>query len=152
MNGLLRTFLAAFEPRETAEQGSMRLLRAHLNALQRQQFDEHGWFDVVGGQSGHQYRVHRAYVTNVQELGADGVCVQVLCFSPRGHLPLGDVLLAQKVALELFESDALAVACRWPASAARRYTNLQFILRAASNANCTQTAPPGSLLRSEGSK
>src|SRR5262249_23688673 len=28
----------------------MRLLRAHLNALQRRQFDEHGWFDVVGGQ------------------------------------------------------------------------------------------------------
>jgi hypothetical protein len=90
MNGLLRTFWAAFEPRETAEQRSMHLLRAHLKALQRQQFDEHGWFDVVGGQSGHQYRVHRAYVTNVQELGADGVCVQVLCFSPRGQMPLGE--------------------------------------------------------------
>ena len=57
MNGLLRAFWAAFEPRETAEQRSMRLLRAHLNALQRRQFDELGWFDVVGGQSGRQYRV-----------------------------------------------------------------------------------------------
>ena len=135
MNGLLRRFWAAFEPRETAEQKSMRLLRAHLNALQRRQFDEHGWFDVVGGQSGRQYRVHRAYVTNVQEVGADGACVQVLCFLPRAHLPLGDVLLAQKVALEVFEDDALAVACRWPPSAARRSTNLQFLLRAARSTN-----------------
>lgn len=135
MNGLLRTFWAAFEPRETAEQRSMRLLRAHLNALQRQQFDEHGWFDVVGGQSGRRYRVHRAYVTNVQEVGTDGTCVQVLCFSPRGHMPLGDVLLAQKVALEVFEGDALAVACRWPASAARRYASLQSLLRTADGAN-----------------
>jgi len=130
MNGLLGIFWSAFEPRETVEQRSMGLLRAHLNAMQRRQFDEHGWFDVVGGQSGRQYRVHRAYVTNVQEVGADGACVQVLCFSPRGHLPLGDVLLAQKVALEVFERDAVAVACRWPASAAR-YTSLQSMLRAA---------------------
>jgi hypothetical protein len=135
MNGLLRTFWAAFEPRETAEQRSIRLLRAHLDALQRRQFDEHGWFEVVGGQSGRQYRVHRAYVTNVQEVGIDGACVQVLCFLPRGHLPLGDVLLAQKVALEVFEADALAVACSWPASAARRYASWQFVLRAAGSAN-----------------
>lgn len=135
MNGLLRSFWAAFEPRETAEQRSMRLLRAHLSALQRQQFDEHGWFDVVGGQSGRQYRVHRGYVTNVQEVGSDGTCVQVLCFSPRGHLPLGDVLLAQKFALEMFEGDALAVACRWPASAVRRYASWQSVLRTAASAN-----------------
>lgn len=136
MNGLLRTFWAAFEPRETSEQRSMRLLRAHLNALQRRQFDEHSWFDVVGGQSGRRYRVYRAYVTNVQEVGTDGACVQVFCFSPCGHLPLGDVLLAQKVALEVFEGDALAVACRWPASVARRYSSFEFVLRAADRANC----------------
>jgi len=136
MNGLLRTFWAAFEPRETAEHRSIRLLRAHLNALQRRQFDEHSWFDVVGGQSGRRYRVYRAYVTNVQEVGTDGACVQVFCFSPCGHLPLGDVLLAQKVALEVFEGDALAVACRWPASVARRYSSFEFVLRAAGHANC----------------
>jgi hypothetical protein len=135
MNGLLRTLWAAFEPRETAEQRSMRLLKAHLNPLQRRQFDEHGWFDVVGGQSGRRYRVYRAYVTNVQEVGIDGACVQVLCFSPCGHLPLGDVLLAQKVALEAFEGEALAVAGRWPASLARRYTSIRLVLRTAGRAN-----------------
>jgi hypothetical protein len=135
MSGLLRTLWAAFEPRDTVEQRSMRLLRAHLNPLQRRQFDEDGWFDVVGGQSGRRYRIYQAYVTNVQEVGTDGACVQVLCFSPRGHLPLGDVLLAQKVALEVFEGDALAVACRWPASVARRYTSMRLVLRTAGSAN-----------------
>ena len=34
----------------------------------------------------------------------------MLCFEPQGQLPVGDVMLAQKVALELFESKALRVA------------------------------------------
>jgi len=33
-----------------------------------------------------------------------------LCFTPQGHLPICDVMLAQKIALECFELDALAVA------------------------------------------
>jgi hypothetical protein len=41
----------------------------------------------------------------------------MLCFEPQGQLPVGDVMLAQKVALELFESKALRVA---NASAAQR--------------------------------
>ena len=50
---------------------------------------------------------------------ARGRRVRVLCFMPEGRVPLGDVLLAQKVALELFEADALRVANRstlWAAS------------------------------------
>jgi hypothetical protein len=34
----------------------------------------------------------------------------MLCFEPQGQLPVGDVMLAQKIALELFESKALRVA------------------------------------------
>jgi hypothetical protein len=34
----------------------------------------------------------------------------LLCFMPRGGLPVGDIMLAQKTALELFESDAVRVA------------------------------------------
>jgi hypothetical protein len=33
---------------------------------------------------------------------------------PEGHLAIGDVMLAQKIALELFESEALMVANRTP--------------------------------------
>jgi hypothetical protein len=32
--------------------------------------------------------------------------VRLLCFMPRGELPVGDIMLAQKMAPELFESEA----------------------------------------------
>jgi len=44
---------------------------------------------------------------NVAQLNASGGCVRLLCFEPQGHWPLGDVMLAQKVALELFEAEAI---------------------------------------------
>jgi hypothetical protein len=34
----------------------------------------------------------------------------MLCFAPKGYLPIGDIMLAQKIALELFEADAIKVA------------------------------------------
>jgi len=36
------------------------------------------------------------------------------CFAPNGHLVAGDVMLAQKIALETDERGALAVANRFP--------------------------------------
>jgi hypothetical protein len=33
---------------------------------------------------------------------------------PEGHLAIGDVMLAQKIALELFENDALKIAHKVP--------------------------------------
>ncbi len=36
--------------------------------------------------------------------------VRLLCFMPKGGLVVGDMMLAQKLALELFESDTLKVA------------------------------------------
>jgi len=51
---------------------------------------------------------------NVEELDERGHRVRSLCFMPEGRLPLGDLLLAQKMALELFEVDALRVANQAP--------------------------------------
>jgi hypothetical protein len=34
----------------------------------------------------------------------------MLCFAPQGCLPVGDIMLAQKIALELFEADAIKTA------------------------------------------
>jgi len=34
----------------------------------------------------------------------------MLCFAPKGHLPIGNIMLARKIALELFEADAIKVA------------------------------------------
>jgi hypothetical protein len=119
MVGLLRAFWAAFDPGESPERRGMRLLRAHLTPAQRQQFERCRFFEVVGSQTGRRYRVHGTHVINVEELDASGCCTRRLCFSPCGHLPLGDMLLAQKISLELFEDAALAVAGRWGANAPR---------------------------------
>jgi hypothetical protein len=47
---------------------------------------------------------------NVHEIDTNGKRTQSLCFAPKGVLPLGDIMLAQKLALELFEHRVLAVA------------------------------------------
>jgi hypothetical protein len=47
---------------------------------------------------------------NVHELNADGGSVRALCFVPKGGVPMGDILLAQKLALELMEEEALRIA------------------------------------------
>jgi hypothetical protein len=49
---------------------------------------------------------------NVDELDSVGKRVCEWCFLPEGQLAAGDVMLAQKIALETFESQALAVANR----------------------------------------
>jgi hypothetical protein len=50
---------------------------------------------------------------NVHELDEAGHPKMGWCFVPSGSLVTGDVMLAQKVALEAFECSALAVARRF---------------------------------------
>jgi hypothetical protein len=81
------------------------------------------------------------HVFNIQELDADGEEARAWCFAPDG-VATGDVNLAQKIALETFESKALAIANRssgttWyqieqPADEPR--SSLQWISRAAAPA------------------
>jgi hypothetical protein len=49
---------------------------------------------------------------NVDVLDEAGKRMHMLCFKPEGRLAIGDVMLAQKIALELFEGEALKVANR----------------------------------------
>ena len=67
----------------------------------------------TGGASGRRYRIRNTFSINVDELDEKRKVVRKWCFSPEGSLVTGDVLLAQKLALELFERDALAVANRY---------------------------------------
>ena len=92
------------------ESRALELLKQNLSPSQREQFDGHRFFDVIGGTTGTRYRIHQAYQMNVEELSPGGKRARLLCFAPHGHLPICDVLLAQKIALECFELDALAVA------------------------------------------
>jgi hypothetical protein len=95
--------------REAHDRG-LRLLINSLSPAQRAQYDAFGYFEVIGGETGKRYRITKAYQMNVLEMGKNGKRTQSLCFVPKGGLVLGDVMLAQKLALELFESHALAVA------------------------------------------
>ena len=76
----------------------------------RAQFDALGFFEVTGSDTGTLYVIRNMSAINVDQLGSDGQCVKKWCFGPEGGLVQGDVLLAQKLALECFESEALALA------------------------------------------
>jgi len=67
--------------------------------------------DVVGSDTGTHYRIHHGTQTNIEEL-SHGQRVCRWCFVPEGNLVAGDVMLAQKIALETNEQAALAVAHR----------------------------------------
>ena len=92
----------------------LKLLKANLTPSQLTEFLTYRRFDVVGGMTGRTYRIRFAGVMNVQELDQQGRCVQRLCFLPEGQLVDGDVVLAQKVALETFEGEVLVIANKCP--------------------------------------
>ena len=65
---------------------------------------------MIGSRTGKRYRIRHNRVVNIEELDERGVQVATWCFGPEGNLPRGDVMLAQKIALETNERGALAVA------------------------------------------
>jgi hypothetical protein len=93
-----------------AHERGIEFLTQNLSPAQRQQYERHAYFDVIGGETGKRYRIHHGYQMNVEQLDQDGRRARLLCFMPRGGLPVGDIMLAQKIALELFESDTISVA------------------------------------------
>ena len=107
----LRELYRSYRSENTCERG-LRLLREWLSPCQREQFDAQGHFDVIGCDSGKKYRIHCGTAMNVHEIDDAGRVKLALCFVPKGSLVTGDVMLAQKIALETFERRALAVANR----------------------------------------
>lgn len=93
------------------------LLREWLSREQQAQFDASRSFEVIGCDSGKRYRIHLSSGTNVHELNGAGRPIMGWCFIPSGHLVAGDVMLAQKIALETDERAALAVANRFSVDA-----------------------------------
>jgi hypothetical protein len=88
---------------------SMQFLLGNLTARQRDQFLKHDFFEVRGGDTGTTYRIKRGAQFNIEELDSRGRRLSILCFRPEGLLPVGDVMLAQKLALELYETHALEI-------------------------------------------
>jgi hypothetical protein len=93
-----------------AQERGIQFLTQNLSPTQRQQYERHGYFEVIGGDTGKRYRIWHGGQLNVEPLDPNAKRVR-LCFMPRGRLPVGDIMLAQKIALELFETEAVKVAC-----------------------------------------
>ena len=109
IHALRQLVLAEF----TKDARGLQLMRDWLSPDQRAKFDDSGSFEVVGCDSGKRYRICRGTAQNVLELDDAGRLKVGLCFIPYGELVAGDVMLAQKIALETDENGALAVAYRF---------------------------------------
>jgi len=86
------------------------LLKSNLTPEQANQLHRTRAFEVIGGATGRRYRIRHGFIFNVDLLSEQGRRVVSFCFRPGGDLPVGDIMLAQKNALELFEFEALKVA------------------------------------------
>jgi hypothetical protein len=97
-----------------AEHKALALLGAWLSPTQAEQYNSYKHFEVIGSDTGTRYRIRHGRTMNIDQLDSVGNRVREWCFLPEGKLAAGDVMLAQKIALETFESQALAVANRGP--------------------------------------
>jgi hypothetical protein len=98
--------------RRQAEQKGAALLRTWLSPEQAELWGTYRHFYVVGSDTGTRYRIRHSKLMNVDELDSRGKVVAQWCFGPRGDLVVGDVVLAQKIALETMELETLAIANR----------------------------------------
>jgi hypothetical protein len=95
---------------DDSEARGLKLLREWLSAKQLAQFNAHGYFDVIGCDTGKQYRIHYGSSMNIDELDDQGRPRIGYCFVTDRPLVPGDIVLAQKIALETDERAALAAA------------------------------------------
>ncbi|MBR0874298.1 hypothetical protein JQ633_28355 [Bradyrhizobium tropiciagri] len=118
--GTLRATLAAIRERwrayEKIELRALALMTAWLSPEQRAQFAKYNRFDVIGSESGKRYRICYGTSTNVYEMDGNDRVVVGWCFRPAGSLVAGDVMLAQKIALETDERATLIVARPFPST------------------------------------
>ena len=91
---------------QKAEAKSIQLLKSWLTPSQLDSYMTNGDFEVKGGTSGDTYRIKTGTVSNVINVSKR----QALCFLPQGAYASGDVHLAQKIALENYETETLSVA------------------------------------------
>ena len=110
LGGAVGSYATAF--RSKTKVRALTLLGEWLSPEQRACYDRFRYFDVIGSDTGTRYRIHYGTQTNIEELSHAGQRVCRWCFVPEGDLVAGDVMLAQKIALETNERGALAVAHR----------------------------------------
>jgi hypothetical protein len=95
-----------------AQQIALALLRLWLSPAQAAQYNSQEHFDVIGSDTGTRYRIRHEQMMNIDQLDSAGNTVCRWCFAPEGEVAPGDCMLAQKIALETFETKVLAIANR----------------------------------------
>jgi hypothetical protein len=105
-----RAFREWYQRPSTRELRGRKLLREWLSPEQLAQYDAHNYFEVTGCHTGKRYRIRHGMGANVFELDDAGRPRAGWCFVPKDYLVAGDVMLAQKIALETDERGTLAVA------------------------------------------
>jgi hypothetical protein len=101
------------ELRREAEEKGLVLLSSWFTPEQAAQLMSRREFEVVGSDTGTRYRITtKPGGMNVHELDGTGRTVMRWCFGPAGLAVSGDILLAQKIALETMEEQARAIANR----------------------------------------
>ena len=103
-----RRYLPTPEQNEAREK-SIALLKEWLTPAQREQYDRHGDFVVVGGDTGRRYRISKPGTYSIAVLAGEDV-VDRICVVPEGITADGDIMLAQKIWLEKDEKATLAIA------------------------------------------
>ena len=93
-----------------AQAKGLELLKSWLTPEQAASYEKTKSFEVVGSDTKKRYRIKHGRQMNIELLDAKGNRKCGYCFLPHGALVAGDVMLAQKIALETFESKALKVA------------------------------------------
>jgi hypothetical protein len=100
------------------------LLKQWLSPAQLRSYEQNRYFEVIGIDSGTIYRIHHGQQANVEQLDNLGQVVCAWCFVPEGNLVAGDVMLAQKIALETDERASIAIAVRFATLRIRRVGTL----------------------------
>jgi hypothetical protein len=108
------------------EARGLQLLKEWLSPEELAQYDAKSYFEVTGCHSGKRYRISHGTSMNIHELDGGGQPCVGWCFAPTGYLVAGDVMLAQKIALETNERGALAVANKFSVPTGRRSMHLHY--------------------------
>ena len=98
---------------DDSEACGLKLLREWLSPDQLAQFNADGYFDVIGSDTGRRYRIHYGSSMNIDELDDRGRPRFCYCVITAARLVPGDIVLAQKIALETDERAVLALANRF---------------------------------------
>jgi hypothetical protein len=108
------------------EARGLKLLKQWLSPEQFAQYDAKSYFEVTGCHSGKRYRISHGTSMNIHELDGAGCPCVGWCFAPKGYLVAGDVMVAQKIALETDERGALNVANKFFVPTTRRNMHLHY--------------------------